>query len=92
MSMYIVSAFVYSFVFVFACCYLLPAFCFCLCLFVCFCFLLCRANGAEDDSPGQRPGYGAPYKIARPERAEGSAPLQGANQSVNTGTQGAALG
>ena len=52
-----------------------------------------RANGAEDDSPGQRPGYRAPCKLNRPERAEGNpAPFQGAPQSMDSGTQGVALG
>jgi len=32
----------------------------------------CRANGAEDTSPGQRPGFRVPGYIVRPERAEGA--------------------
>ena len=52
-----------------------------------------RANGAEDDSPGQRPGYRTTGSLNRPERAEGNpALLQGAPQLMDSGTQGVALG
>jgi hypothetical protein len=51
-----------------------------------------RANGAEDASPGQRPGdrVHAPSPALKERRIP--APLQGALQSIDSETQGAALG
>ena len=53
---------------------------------------VCRGNGAEDASPGQRPGYGAPSDIVRPEGAEGACAPSGRQTIARAGTQGVALG
>jgi hypothetical protein len=53
----------------------------------------CRANGAKDASPGERPRESSPGIIVRPARAEGIlAPLQGAQRLGDFATQGVALG
>ena len=51
----------------------------------------CHANGVEDASPRQRPGI-VPRTVARPESGESPALFQGAPQSMNSETQGVALG
>ena len=54
--------------------------------------LCCRANGAEDASPGQRPGNRAWEASSALKERRIPAPFQGAKQSINFETQGVALG
>ena len=53
---------------------------------------LCRAKGAEDYSPGQRPGYDAHASLSALKGRRIPAPLQGAPQLRERETQGVALG
>jgi len=53
---------------------------------------LSRANGAEDDSPGQRPGGRSEISSSALKGRRFPAPFQGAPQSVDSETQGVAQG
>ena len=55
-------------------------------------WLGCRANGAEDASPGQRPGYCALVSFSAVEGRRVPAPFQGAKYSIDYESQGDALG
>jgi hypothetical protein len=52
----------------------------------------CRANGAEDASPGQRPGYRAQVSSPALKGRRIPAPFQGTQQYNDSETQGVALG